>query len=100
MLEDGKTHLIQSLDAVELPGPEGARKIRVRLEDRQAAADRIARLMGYNAPEKHEHEAKGRPIESMSDEELEAAARESCLAHFRKDPKLRKAVLKMLREEG
>ena len=99
MLEDGKTHLIQSLDAVGLPGKMGAHKIRLKLEDRQGAADRIARLMGYNAPEKHHHEVKDRPVEEMSEVELEAALRESCLAQIRKDPELRKAVLRLLHEQ-
>ncbi|MCZ7644358.1 MAG: terminase small subunit [Planctomycetota bacterium] len=66
---DGKAHLIEGLEVTD----KGTVKFKVASS--QGASDRLSKLLGWNAPEKHEVDHKGRPVEGMSEAELEAELR-------------------------
>lgn len=64
---------IELLEGVEVADTESGQRIRVKFPDRQAAVDRLAKLLGWNKPEQHEikHVDGLRAVlASMTDEEL------------------------------
>jgi hypothetical protein len=64
--------LTKFLDGLEIGG-DG--KIKIKFGDRQGAIDRLAKLFGWYAPEKHEFKLEGEDLRALSDEELRARLR-------------------------
>lgn len=65
--------VIEMLEGVEVADTEAGQRIRVKFPDRQAAVDRLAKLLGWNKPEQHEikHTNDLRAmLATMTDEEL------------------------------
>jgi phage terminase small subunit len=65
--------VIEMLEGVEVSDTEVGQRIRVKFPDRQAAVDRLAKLLGWNKPEQHEikHTNDLRAmLATMTDEEL------------------------------
>jgi hypothetical protein len=61
------------LDGVEVSETEDGARVRVRFPDRQAAVDRLAKLLGWNKPEQHEikHTTELKAmVAQLTDEEL------------------------------
>jgi phage terminase small subunit len=74
--EAGKLDALQGVQVSEHNGENGiSTNVRVELHSVQGAADRLARMLGYNAPEKVEHKVELRRVEEMTLEELEAEAK-------------------------
>jgi phage terminase small subunit len=76
-----KSGAAEMLDGVEVSEYEtkdgGGKKVRVKFPDRQAAIDRLAKLLGWNKPEQHEikHTADLRAaLAGLTDEELGVCA--------------------------
>jgi hypothetical protein len=61
------------LEGVEVAETENGARVRVKFPDRQAAVDRLAKLLGWNKPEQHEikHTTELKAIVAqLTDEEL------------------------------
>jgi len=77
---DGKAHWIEEIEAVDVnlgtaKEPIPAQRIKVKLASRHGAADRIAKLLGLNAPKKIEATVQ-QNLAGLSDEELKARVKE------------------------
>lgn len=71
--EAGKLHLLESYQKTETTGETVyTASVKVKLHSVQGAVDRLAKLLGWNEPEKHEHTVN---VRSMSDQELQAEAK-------------------------
>lgn len=88
--KDGKTHWIEELTYEEYKGgaalasppaagdpvaPEPARRVKVKLVARHGAADRLAKLLGMNAPERHQHQHEYPGIGTKDPAEMTPAER-------------------------
>jgi len=79
MMLDGKTRLINCIEGVETQGAAKiteesvehlpALKVKVKLDEKQGASDRIAKMMGYNAPKKMDHTIR-EDLAALTDDEL------------------------------
>lgn len=79
---DGKAHWIEEIEAIDVnlgtaKEPIPAQRVKVKLASRHGAADRLAKLLGLNAPEKHQHQHEypgigTKPPEEMTPAELDA----------------------------
>lgn len=70
MKQDGKTHLLAGVEITD----KGT--IRVKTYDKQGAIDRLAKLFGWNKPEKVDHGGTIAVVQEMTQEELAKRAME------------------------